>query len=158
MKRILMLLAAGFVALAFSACGTATTGTVVMPKITITPAQFFTAACEPVQQALALASMFSDTLSPAVEQQVSDATPMVKAACAAGATISIANVKEFGDTVLPAAAAVVNAAPATMISSSDKLKIGGAIALAELSVDTVAAVVTNATAAQAASAPVAASQ
>lgn len=152
MKKLFAALAVGIVASMLAACGT---NPAAVPKITITPAQFFTAACEPVQQALALAPLFSDTLTPAVEKQVSDSTPMVKAACAAGATISIANVKQFGDTVLPAAAAVVSAAPATMISSSDKLKIGGAIALAELSVDTVASIVTNA---QAASAPVAASQ
>ncbi|KAA0999046.1 hypothetical protein FVF58_42805 [Paraburkholderia panacisoli] len=87
---------------------------------------------------------------------------MVTAACAAGATVSIANVQDFANTVLPAANAVVQAAPSTVLSDNQKLQIGGGISLAILAVDTVSAVAQNVQAVSAApagaSAPVAASQ
>jgi hypothetical protein len=119
--------------------------------VKLTPTQFFAAACTPVQQALALAPSFSLTLPASVEADVQKATPMVNAACAAGATVSITNVQDFATTVLPAANAVIQAAPAGLISDADKQRIGGGIALAILAVDTVVAVAQNAAAAAGAS-------
>lgn len=145
MKRTLMLLAAGLVASVLAACAS-------QPTVQITPAQFIQAACGPVQDAMDLLPDFADTIPASVADKVSKAMPMVDAACAAGATVSIATVADFANTVLPAADAVVQAAPATLITNDQKLQIGGAILLAELAVKTVSQVVQNeATAAGAAS-------
>lgn len=150
MKRFLSLLAVGFVALAFSACGTS-------PTVKLTPVQFFAIACPPVQQALALAPTFSLTIPASVLAQVALAQPVVTEVCTAGATVSVASVSQFANTAFPAASAVVNAAPATVLSDNKKAQIQGALGLAQLAVDTVTDIVQNAQGAAAASTPSAAS-
>ena len=159
MKKLFAAFAACLVTSIALLSGCASTGSApTVPKIT--PAQFFVAACPPVKAALAMAPMFADTLSPTVEADLAKAEPMAFAACKSGATVSVVNVQQFSDTVLPAASAVVQAAPASLVSDADKAKISGAIALAQLAVDAVSAVAQNAQAASAgsaASAPVAAS-
>lgn len=144
MKRYLALLAVGFIALACSACNTT-------PPVKLTPAQFFAIACPPVQQALALAPTFSLTIPATVLAQVALAQPVVSQFCASGATVSVASVSQFANTAFPAASAVVEAAPASVLSADKKAQIEGAIGLAQLAVDTVTAVVNNAQAAAAAS-------
>jgi hypothetical protein len=154
-----MLLAAGLllpVAFLAGCNGTAPTA----PKIT--PAQFVAIACPPVQQALALAPTVT-ALSATAQADVTAANKVVTAACAAGATVSVATVGQFAQTVLPAASQVVNAAPDSLFSADataaaqKKAAITGGIALATLAVDTVVAVQANAAAAassaSAASAP-----
>jgi hypothetical protein len=144
MKRFFSLLAVGFAAFALYACGTA-------PTVKLTPAQFFAIACPPVQQALALAPTFSLTIPAPVLSQVALAQPVVSEFCAAGATVSVASVSQFANTAFPAASAVVDAAPVTVLSADKKAQIEGAIGLAQLAVDTVTDVVQNAQAAAAAS-------
>ncbi|CAB3731268.1 hypothetical protein [Paraburkholderia rhynchosiae] len=151
MKRLSMLLAAGLVASALAACGT-------QPTVKLTPAQFVAIACPPVQQALALAPTLTATIPPSAQAQIAEATPIVNAACAAGATVSTDTVAKFATTVFPAASAAVRAAPASVLPDDRKAKIEGALALATIAVDTVTAIASNAAAATSASAPVAASQ
>lgn len=159
MRKFIAAVAVCLVASMLAACGSTP---VVIPKPTITPTQFFAAACPPVQSALALAPSFSATLSPTVEADVQLANPLVASLCAQGATVSVANVTQFANTAFPAANEVLQAAPSTLVSDTKKQQIGGAILLAQLAVDTVSAIVVNTTAAapaaSAASAPVAASQ
>lgn len=150
MKRFFSLLAVGFVTFAFSACDT-------VPTVKLTPVQFFAIACPPVQQALALAPTFSLTIPATVLAKVALAQPVVDEFCAAGATVSVASVSQFANTAFPAASAVVNAAPATVLADAKKAQIQGAIGLAQLAVDTVTDIVQNSQAAAAASGASAAS-
>ncbi|MFM0044150.1 hypothetical protein [Paraburkholderia sediminicola] len=150
MKKLVAALAVGIVASVLAACGT-------QPVVKLTPAQFAAIACPPVEQALALAPTFALTIPADVQAKVADATPIVTAFCAAGATVSVASVSTFANTVLPAASAVVSAAPANVLDANTKAQIEGGIALAQLGGATVTAIAENAAAAQAASAPVAAS-
>lgn len=146
MKSKLMLLAAGLVAFALSACnGSAPT----VPQLT--PAQFVAAVCPSVNQALLVAPTLTALIPAAGQADVAAATPIVKAACAEGATVSTATVTQFVQTVFPAVSAVVGAAPDTVLSPTLKSQIQGAILLADLGVGAVTAVQTAA--AQAASAP-----
>jgi hypothetical protein len=151
MKRTLMLLAAGFVALALSACnGSAPT----VPQLT--PAQFFAIACPPVQQALTLAPTLGATIPASVQAQLPAATKLANTTCAAGATVSTASVQQFVSTAIPAANAIAQAAPDNVLAAAQKQKIAGFALLAKLVVDTATAIATNAAATQAASAPAAA--
>ncbi|MGI4813917.1 MAG: hypothetical protein ACRYG5_02390 [Janthinobacterium lividum] len=144
MKRTFMLLAAGILTLAFAACS-------AVPAAKMTPAQFVAVACPPVKQALALAPIVGASLSATALSDVGKATPIVDAACASGATVSTATVSQFAATVLPAASAVISAAPASVLSDDQKTKIQDAIVVAELAVATVTAVTQNAEAATAVS-------
>lgn len=134
MKRNLMLLAAGFVALALTACnGTAPT----VPKLT--PAQFVAAVCPSVEQAFALAPTMTALIPADVQAKVADAKPIASAACAQGATISVDTPAKFVATVFPAVSAIVGAAPDTVLDATKKQQIQGAILLAELGVGMVTA-------------------
>lgn len=151
MKRTLMLLAAGFVALALSACnGSAPT----VPKLT--PAQFVTAVCPSVQQAFTLAPSLTALIPADGQTKIADAKPIVDAACAVGATISTDTPAKFVATVFPAVSVIVGAAPDTVLDANKKQQIQGAILLAELGVGMVTAV-QNAASAPAASGAAAAS-
>jgi putative Mn2+ efflux pump MntP len=147
MKALFTALAVGVVAFALTACnGTAPT----VPQLT--PAQFVAAVCPSVKQALAVAPTLTALIPAAAQSKVADATPIVTAACAQGATVSTATVTQFVQTVFPAVSAIVGAAPTNVLSSDVQAQIQGAILLAELGVGAVTAVQTAA-AAQAASAP-----
>lgn len=147
MKRNLMLLAAGFVALSLAACN----GTVpTAPKLT--PAQFVAAVCPSVQQAFTLAPTMTALIPADGQAKIADAKPIVDAACAQGATISTDTPAKFVATVFPAVSVVVGAAPDSVLDANKKQQIQGAILLAELGVGMVTAVQN---AAPAASAPAA---
>lgn len=145
MKRTLMLLAAGLVALTFAACGTT-------QPVKITPAQFFAIACPPVQQALTLAPTLGAAIPASVQTQLPAATKLANTTCAVGATVSTASVQQFVSTAIPAANAIAQAAPDNVLAPTQKQKIAGFALLAELVVDTATAIATNAAADQAASA------
>jgi hypothetical protein len=135
-RTFMLLLAAGLFTAVVAGCASQAVGQ-------ITPAQYVQAACGPVQDALDLVPDFADTIPDDVAKKVSDAQPLVDKFCAAGATISFDTVLDFANTVLPAADAVVQAAPASLLSNDRKLQIGGAILLAELAVKTVTAIAQN---------------
>lgn len=150
MKRNLMLLAAGFVALALTACN----GTVpTVPKLT--PAQFVAAVCPSAQQALLLAPSLTSLIPADGQKKIADAKPIVDAACAQGATISTDTPAKFVATVFPAVSVVVGAAPDSVLDATKKQQIQGAILLAELGVGMVTAVQNAASAPAAASTPLA---
>lgn len=147
----LMLLAAGLVAsMLLAACGTT-------QPVKLTPAQFFSIACPPVQQALTLAPTLGTAIPASVQAQLPAVTKLANATCTDGATVSTSSVQEFVKTVVPAANAIAQAAPPNLLSDAQKQRIAGFALLSELVVDTATAIATNAAIAQAASAPAAAS-
>ena len=153
MKKLFTAIAVGLAAFALSACnGTA-------PPIKVTPAQFFAIACLPVQQALELAPTLT-ALPASVQAQLPAATSLANTTCAVGATVSVASVQQFVATSIPAANSIAQAVPDNVLSAAQKQKIAGFSLLAELVIDTGAAIAANAQAAAAAtpaSAPTAAS-
>jgi hypothetical protein len=144
MKKLFAAIAVGMAALALSAC-------VTQPTVKLTPAQFFAIACPPVQQALALAPTLGAAIPASAQSEVPVATKLANTTCAVGATVSTTSVQQFVSTAIPAANAIAQAAPDSVLSADQKQKIAGFALLAELVVDTANAIATNAAAAQAAS-------
>ncbi|KAA1013058.1 hypothetical protein FVF58_09720 [Paraburkholderia panacisoli] len=139
--------AAGFAVLAFSGCAS-------NAPVKLTPAQFVAAVCPSVQQAFTIAPTLTALIPADAQTKIADAKPIVDASCAVGATISTDTPAKFVATVFPAVSVIVGAAPDDVLNQNMKAQIQGAILLAELGVGTVTAVAN----ANAASAPVAASQ
>lgn len=119
MKSLVMLLAAGLVALV---AGCASTGTVK------TPAQVAMQVCPPTQAAITSLQMLVG-LSDDAKAKLADAAPVVNAVCTAGATVSVTDLKSFATTALPAVLVVVNASP---MADDLKTKIGLDLTVAQI--------------------------
>lgn len=105
MKRFFMLLAAGLAALALAACNGSAPA---LPS----PQQLFSQACPVVNADLAI--LAQSPLLTSAQQDVLTKTviPANQGICSAGVQISVANLKAFHDSLLPAAIAIVQAVPA----------------------------------------------
>lgn len=107
-----------------------------------TPAQIAAAVCPIVQTDLTTyqALFASGNVVPnsaKISADLAKAEPVVAALCAAGATVSVANVQAFANTALPALADTINYLP---LSASQKSKILQDLSIAELAVGVVGVV------------------
>jgi hypothetical protein len=154
MKKLLI--AAGF---ALAACfalfaGCASNGSA--PALP-TPQQLFSQACPIVNADLAI--LAQSPLLTSAQQDVLTKTiiPANQGICSAGVQISVANLKAFHDSLLPAAIAIVQAVPAIPNQPVILLALQTFGPLVQQMIDGVIVAVAPAASAPAASAPVAAS-
>lgn len=117
MKRNLMLLAAGFVALALTACGSA-------PTANQSPAQLLATIHAQVGIACSAAGPSLDSIKALEPGLTADQAAIVdkvyadtKAFCAVHDSVSIASVQDFANTAIPAGLKLVNA---SSLSQDDK--------------------------------------
>jgi hypothetical protein len=151
MKRTIMLLVAGFVALLLSACSTVQLKPVSIPVIP--PAQLAQQVCPIVKADLDVltSAVGLAILSPAQQSTVvTSIQPKFNAACSAAAAVDLADLQSFNADAFPALIAIVAAVPA--IPNQPAVLLG-----LQLAQPIVQAVVTNAAAASKASAAAAAS-
>lgn len=149
MFRKIAVVLAGVVALALFA-GCASPGSA--PQMT--PAQIFQIACPPVQAAIteftALdASLPASAQTGVVETDLKLAAPVVAAACTAGATVSVANVTAFAQTVLPVLGTVAGTLP---LPPATMAEVQAGLIAAEIAVGVAGTVESNIAAAKAANA------
>ena len=117
MKRNLMLLAAGFVALALSACGSA-------PAVNQSPAQILATIHAQVGIACSAAGPSLDSIKSLESGLTADQAAIVdkvyadtKTFCAVLDSVSIASIQDFANTAIPAGLKLVNA---SSLSQDDK--------------------------------------
>lgn len=151
-KHLVVALAAAALVLFLSACASNA------PK-PLPPAQVFQIACPPIQAAIVQfeavdASLVGNAKAQAAGAALVKIQPMVAAACAAGATVSVANVTAFAQTVLPALGTIAGTLP---LPPAQLAQVQAGLVAAEIAVGTAGVVEAQMKAAQAAQAPAAAS-
>jgi hypothetical protein len=153
MKKLLAAFAAALVALALGACTSTGAPVVALP----TPQQLFSQACPIVNADLAFIAK-SPLLSSAQQDLLTKTIiPANQGICSAGVQISVANLKAFHDSLLPAAIAIVQAVPAIPQQPVILLALQTFGPLVQQMIDGVIVAVAPASGASSASAPVAAS-
>lgn len=149
MKLIRLFAVALIAAAAAFLPGCATTSTK-----SLTPAEVITAACPPIQAAIAQfealdASLPTVKAAADAEAALKQIQPVVAAACDAGATVSTANVQAFASTVLPVLGQVAGSLP---LPPAQLAQIQAGLVVAEVAVGAVGVVEQQIQAAQAANA------